>query len=187
MNNQNYRDMVMHAIEALPGATLKVGLRWIKQLPPAAAPAVPVTLQFPAGDARQGMQIFYRRHDAYIMGYRTTHGQNYACNNQMANIPAPLNLGFNDDYATLGWNRQGSAVNTDGGPKVTVADLDQALTSASNGAVSRIQLCRIVLALAEGIRFDDVEKAVRAGSAINTTMVDWAQQLVNGNAVLRQG
>lgn len=186
MNNKDYTDMVLEVVGALPGVLQKVNQRWVKQLPPAAAPAVPIALQFPAGDQRQGMQIYYRRHDAYIMGYRTTGGTSYACNNQVANIPASVNLTFNDDYATLGWNRQGLAVNA-GGPTVTVATLDQALHSASNGAVSSKQLCTIVIALAEGVRFDDVEKAVRAGSTITTAMVDWAMQMGAGKAVLRQG
>jgi hypothetical protein len=120
------------------------------------------------------------------MGYRTTGNQVYATFNQHANIPGSINLGFNDDYATLGWNRQGLPVNG-GGPTLTVALLDEALYSAAAGRTSAIQLCRIVLALAEGVRFINVEKAVRGGDPITTDMVDWAQQLANNTAVLRQG
>lgn len=189
MNNQNYRDMVDAVCEALPGVWQRIGNRQVKQLPVAQAGAagqVAIALQFPAGDARQGMQIIYRRHDAYIMGYRTTGNIAYACHNQIANVANAQDLRYNDDYATLGWNRQGLAVNG-GGPALTVALLDQALEGASRGAITAISLCRIVLALAEGVRFMNVEKAVRGGDRITTDMVDWNQQLADGQAVLRQG
>jgi hypothetical protein len=48
-------------------------------------------------------------------------------------------------------------------------------------------MCRIVIALGEGVRFINVEKAVRGGDPITTDMVDWGQQLARGNAVRRQG
>jgi hypothetical protein len=118
LNNQNYRDMVDNVAEGLPGNWRRIVQRQVKQLPAAAPPPVAYALQFPAGDARQGFQILYRRHDAYIMGYRTVGGVTYACTNQAANAPGALNLGFNDDYATVGWNRQGLSVNTGGGPRV---------------------------------------------------------------------
>jgi hypothetical protein len=137
MNNQNYRDMVDDVCNQLPGVWQRIGQRQVKQLPVAAPPPVPITLRFPGGDGRQGMQILYRRHDAYIMGYRTTGGQTYACHNQVANVAGAINLEYNDDYAILGWNRQGLPVNG-GGPTVSVPELDQALTSASLGAVTRI-------------------------------------------------
>lgn len=186
MKNQDYRDMVDDVLDQLPGNWQKHLGRTLKQLPNNNT-AVGITLKFPANDQRQGMQIFYRESDAYIMGYQTVNGQNYATNNQINNIANANNLGFNDDYATLGWNRQGPSVNALNGPSVSVGTLDLALTSAANGAVTRIQLCRIVLALAEGVRFMDVEKAVRGGFTIDTSMVDWNQQLQNGNAKLKQG
>lgn len=187
MNNQNYRDMVDNVAEGLPGVWQRIGQRQVKQLPAAAPPPVGYALQFPNGDRRQGFQIVYRRHDAYIMGFRTAGGVAYACTNQMANVAGSLNLGFNDDYATLGWNRQGASVNTGGGPRVDVALLDVALTRANNGQARREDVLRIVLALAEGVRFIDVERAVRGGLPITTQMVDWNQQLASNNAVLRQG
>ena len=185
MNNQNYRDMVDDVIEQQPGAYNRIGNRQVKQLP-AIAGHIAITLQFPNGDHRQGMQILYRRRDAYIMGYRTAGNQFYAAHNQVANIPNSLSLRFNDDYATLGWNRQGLAINR-GGPTVDVPSLDIALHSAAVGPTSAGQLCTIVVALAEGIRFMDVEKAVRGQLRISTDMVDWNQQLAAGEACLRQG
>lgn len=187
MNNQHYREMVDNVAEGLPGQWQRIGQRQVKQLPQAAPPAVAYTLQFPGGDVRQGFQIYYRRHDAYIMGFRTAGGVAYACTNQMANVPNALNLGFNDDYATLGWNRQGASVNTGGGPRVSVALLDVALNRANNGQARREDMLRIVLALAEGVRFMSVERAVRGELPIDTQMVDWGQQLAAGDAVLRQG
>ena len=186
MNNQQYRAMVDDVCEQLPGNWQRIGSRMVKQLPGAGAP-VYLTLQFPQGDNRQGMQIIYRRHDAYIMGYVTTAGQAYAAHNQMGNVPNAIDLTYKDDYATLGWNRQGPSVNTANGPTVSVAQLDMALNSAAVGAVNKIGLCRMVLALAEGVRFMDVERAVRGNLPINTQMVDWAQQLAEGMAVLKQG
>ena len=186
MNNQNYRDMVENVCEQLPGNWQRIGTRMVKQLPNLAT-VVGIALQFPAGDLRQGMQIFYRQRDAYIMGYRTANAQSYATHNQLANVAGAIDLGYNDDYAVLGWNRQGPSVNTLGGPVVDVPTLDQALTSAAAGRATAAQLGRIVVALAEGVRFIDVERAVRGALPITTAMVDWNQQLAAGVAALRQG
>lgn len=185
MNNQNYRDMVDHTAEALPGQWQRIGNRQVKQLPAAGA-AFEHTLQFPGGDARQGLRIIYRRHDIYIMGFRTSGGIAYACNNQVANIGGAQNLGFDDAYGTLGWDRTSRTLNTNG-PTINVANLDIALTRANAGTARREHVLCIVVALAEGVRFMDVEKAVRGTLPITTQMVDWGQQLAAGNAVLRQG
>ncbi len=186
MNNQNYRDMVDHTAETVPGQWQRIGGRQVKQLQ---APGANFehTLQFPAGDARQGFRVIYRRHDIYIMGFRTAGGVAYACHNQTGNVPGSQSLGFDDAYSTLGWNRQVYSVNKGGGPQVNVQLLDSALTRANNGQARREDVLRMVLALAEGVRFMDVEKAVRGSDPITTQMVDWGQQLAAGNAVLRQG
>ena len=75
----------------------------------------------------------------------------------------------------------------DGGPQVDVPLLDVALTRANNGNARREDVLRIVLALAEGVRFMSVERAVRGHLPISTQMVDWGQQLAANDAVLRQG
>lgn len=182
MNNADYRAMVDHAVENVPGA-------WngrIKQLPVGNNAAFNFVLQFPANDLRQGMQIVYRTRDWYILGYVTTGGVAYVTHDQVGNVAGATDLGFDGDYASLGWNRQGLAVNA-GGPMVSVALLDIALYSAAAGAASAGQLCVIAIALAEGVRFKNVERAVRATDPINTEMVDWAQQLAAGEAILRSG
>lgn len=181
MNNQNYRDMVDNIIEQLPGVW---NLR-IKQLPAGPPASVDIVLQFPPNDPRQGMAIIYRRCDAYVLGYRTRAGVAYATHNQLGNVSGAIDLRFNDDYASLGWNRQGLPINS-GGPTIGVHTLELALYSAAEGPVTAIQLCNIVVALAEGVRFKNVEKAVRGRDQITTEMVDWAQQLQNNNAILRQ-
>jgi hypothetical protein len=186
INNQQYRAMVDDAAERLPGAWQRIGTRQVKQLPPAGA-AVYFTLQFPAGDVRQGFQIVYRRHDIYIMGFRTKGGISYACNNQLANVPGALNLGFNDAYGTLGWDRQTQIINQGGGPKIDVPALDFALTRANNGQARQFDVLCMVVALAEGVRFMSVEKAVRGKLPIGTAMVDWDQQLAADDAVLKPG
>jgi hypothetical protein len=186
MNNQHYRAMVDDVAEGLPGVWQRIGQRQVKQLPAAGA-NVEYVLQFPPGDARQGFRIVYRRHDIYIRGFRTAAGIAYACHNQTVNVPGSIDLGFDDAYGTLGWNRQVQIVNRGGGPQVNVQLLDTALTRANNGNARREDVLRMVLALAEGVRFIDVEKAVRGGDPITTQMVDWGQQLAANNAVLRQG
>ena len=189
MNNQDYRAMVDHVAETLPGVWQRIGNRQVKQLPTAAAAAAPVyqALQFPAGDIRQGFQIVYRRHDIYIMGFRTAGGISYACNNQVANVAGALNLGFDDAYSTLGWNRQAVDINLGGGPKISVAELDFALTRANNGQARQFDVLCMVVVLAEGVRFMSVERAIRGKLRIDTTMVDWGQQLAADNAVLKPG
>ncbi|MGE0425703.1 MAG: ribosome-inactivating family protein [Reyranellaceae bacterium] len=186
MNNQDYRSMVDDVAENLPGQWQRIGNRQVKQLPAAGA-NVEQLLQFPPGDPRQGLRIIYRRHDIYIRGYRTAAGVAYACNNQMANVAGATNLGFDDAYGTLGWNRQVYTINRGAGPQVTVPLLDIALNAAANGAASRGDMLRIVVALAEGVRFMSVERAIRGALPITTDMVDWAQQLAANDAVLRQG
>ncbi len=186
MNNQDYRAMVDDIAENLPGQWQRIGQRQVKQLP-AATTNVEMTLRFPNGDPRQGFRIIYRRNDIYVRGFRTAGNVAYACHNQMANVAGATDLGFDDAYSTLGWNRQVYSINRGGGPQVTVPLLDAALTRANNGAARREDVLRIVVALAEGVRFMSVEKAVRGGLVITTDMVDWGQQLAANDAVLRQG
>jgi hypothetical protein len=178
--------MVDDVAERLPGNWQRIGTRQVKQLPPAGAP-VYFTLQFPAKDARQGFQIVYRRHDIYIMGFRTSGGISYACHNQLANVAGALNLGFNDAYGTLGWDRRSQVINQGGGPNIDVTALNFALTRANNGQGRQSDVLCMVVALAEGVRFMSVEKAIRGKLPIGTAMVDWAQQLAANDAVLKQG
>lgn len=187
LNNQNYRDMVDNVAEGLPGVWQRIGNRQVKQLPVAAPPPVRYTLQFPPGDDRQGFQIIYRRNDAYILGFCTAGNNTYACANQVGAVAGAQSLGYNDTYADLGWNRQAAVVNRGGGPRVTVPLLDFALTRANNGNARREDMLCLVIALAEGVRFMDVERAVRGELPITTQMVDWGQQLAANQAVLRQG
>lgn len=182
LNNQQYRNMVDDIIERCPGHWN--GRR--KQLTMGNNNPFNFILQFPNGDERQGMQIIYRTRDLYILGYVTIAGTSYVTHDQLANVAGATDLGFNGDYATLGWNRQGLAVNN-GGPVVSVPELDTALYRAYDGQAAAGDLCIMAIALAEAVRFKNVERAVRGGDPITTNMVDWNQQIVSGEATLLSG
>jgi hypothetical protein len=183
LNSTQYSEMLYGIRDLLPG----IWQARIKQLPQGAAP-VAIVLPFPPGDPRQGMQIYYRTSDIYIMGYRTTANQVYATFNHMAALPGSINLVYPDDYLKLGWDRISQTINKSPCPiKATVAELDAVLTQANYAALKNTQFCTMVTCLSEALRFLDVEKAVRGGDPITTTMVDWAGQLAAGNAVLKAG
>jgi hypothetical protein len=141
-----------------------------------------ITLAFPAGDDRQGLQIAYRQSDIYIQGYRTANGTVYAVHNQLAIAQGATDLGFEDDYPSIGWKDRDKTDITK-----TIDDLDGALWRASAGKIGGIDFGTLAITLAEAVRFSDVQKAVNKGTPISSRMTKWDAQVLAGNAVLLSG
>jgi hypothetical protein len=79
-------------------------------------------------------------------------------------------LDFKDDYAAMGWNKSQDALT------VTLDDVNQAFFDLFGNQPSKKALRSIVIAFAEGFRFNKIAVKVATGEAISGKELDWSAE-----------
>ena len=128
----------------------------------------------------QGMELFIRRNDLYVLGY-IGGGKMYCVDETPKPDINATSLGYAAAYMDLGWNRTAQPTIT-----VTENNIGASLAAAANGAKLGKQQYLYLAILIEATRFLDVTEFIKQGTAFSKTRLDWQDQVNAGNARVRK-